>query len=199
MSMNEWLVVGLGNPGKEYEKTRHNVGRMVVDLLRVENLFSEWSKNSLAKAQESRGVYKNSAVRILMPETYMNLSGESIRLFVKSPDDAARLIVVHDDVDLPFGRIKISFDSGAGGHHGVESIIAHATTKGFVRVRVGICPIDDEGVAKKSLDPDFVVKEFSPKEKELLGEVIQKAMRAVLNILEKGTEEAMNECNGTIS
>lgn len=197
--MNEWFVVGLGNPGREYEKTRHNVGRMVVDLVRTENSFSEWSKNSLAKAQESRGTYKGHSVRLLMPETYMNLSGESIRLFVKSPDDAARLIVVHDDVDLSFGRIKISFDSGAGGHHGVESIIAHATTKGFVRVRVGICPVDESGVAKKSLDSDFVVKEFSSTEKEILHGVIQKAMQAVLSILEKGTEEAMNECNGNLS
>lgn len=197
--MNEWLIVGLGNPGKKYEKTRHNIGRMVVELFRVRNLFGEWSNNGLAKAQESRGSLKGSQVRLLMPETYMNLSGESIRLFVKSPDDAARLVVVHDEVDLPFGRIKISFDSGAGGHHGVESIIAHTSTKGFVRVRVGICPVDEQGMAKKSSDPDFVVKEFSTNEKEILDDVIQRAMQAVLKIVDKGTEEAMNEFNGTAS
>jgi PTH1 family peptidyl-tRNA hydrolase len=194
--MNEWLIVGLGNPGKEYEETRHNVGRMTVDLFRAAHGFSEWSKNGLAKAQEARGMYEGEPVRLLMPETYMNLSGESIRVFVKSPADAARLIVVHDDIDLPLGRIKISVDSGSGGHHGVESIIVHVMTKGFIRVRVGICPVDETGKLQKPDNPDFVVKKFLAEEEVVQRNSIEKAKTAIEKILKSGVEAAMSEFNG---
>lgn len=196
--MSEWIIIGLGNPGEKYVGTRHNVGFAVVDEFKKEHDFSEWSKNGLAKAFESRGMVSGAAVRLLKPETYMNLSGEAARMFLKSPEDAAQLIVVHDDVDLPQGRMRISADSGSGGHHGVESIIAHVGTKEFTRVRVGISPIDESGNVRKSDDPDFVIKGFSPKEMEVIEPVISRAVKALEKILIEGREAAMNEFNQNV-
>jgi PTH1 family peptidyl-tRNA hydrolase len=182
--MKEWLIVGLGNPGAEYELTRHNAGRVVVEAFHAVRNFSEWKRNGLADAVEAKEISGGTVLRLVIPQRYMNLSGEVLPVWIKTADDAARLIVVHDDIDIPLGQVKVSFDSGAGGHHGVESIIAHAHTQAFHRVRIGIAPKNEKGEAIKPLMPvaDFVIGKFSPDEQKEIDAVIPKAIVAIESV-----------------
>ncbi len=193
--MNEWIIVGLGNPGDEYVNTRHNVGRAVVDAIVREQHFAPLKKNNVARAREIKAQWNGVLVRLVQPDTYMNISGESVRFFLTESKDFERLIVVHDDMDLPLGRMKISFDSGAGGHHGVESVIAHVKSQAFTRVRIGISPTNAAGLLKKERDPNFVIQLFTTEEQLLVDEVIGIAVRAIEAIIFQGRDIAMNEWN----
>lgn len=193
--MDEWIIVGLGNPGDEYVGTRHNVGRAIIDAIVHEQHFSPLKKNNIARARETKGQWNGVSVRLVQPDTYMNISGESVRFFLTEGEAFERLIVVHDDMDLPLGRMKISFDSGAGGHHGVESVIAHVKSQAFTRVRIGISPTDAAGLLKKERDPNFVIQPFTAQEQPLLDEAMRMAQRAIEAIIFQGRDVAMNEWN----
>ena len=124
-----WIIAGLGNPGEEFLNTRHNTGRMAVEFFAKQMKFGEWKEDTKAKAQVNRGMIGKTLAVLVAPDTFMNKSGSAIGKFVKSPKAAERLIVVYDDLDLPLGKMKLSFDRGSGGHKGIESIMRAVKTK----------------------------------------------------------------------
>lgn len=172
----KYLVVGLGNPGKEYEKTRHNLGFLVMNAL-IKKLDA-----SKVNTQVQAGFWKawihNNQTEILLiePATYMNKSGQAVSPFLKLnhiPEKHLKehLIVIHDDLDLPLGKIRISQNASAGGHNGVKSIIEALGTKDFTRVRIGIGrPVVDQPI------DEYVLSRFSAEEKKLLPDIIDKAI-----------------------
>src|SRR5581483_735293 len=123
-----WIIVGLGNQGEEYANTRHNTGRMALEYFVKAKNFSDWKEDAKAKAQISRGAIGKMLAVLIAPDTFMNKSGNSVLKFVKSIKAAERMIVVYDDLDLPIGKIKLSYDRGSGGHKGVESIMRAVKT-----------------------------------------------------------------------
>lgn len=168
-----FLIIGLGNPGKKYENTRHNVGSRVIDELK---LF-DFENVILAK-----------------PKTFMNKSGKAVKNLLKTyhlkPNG---LIIIHDDIDLPLGKIRIAKNRGAAGHKGVKSIIKELRTKNFIRFRVGIKPKSCI-LNSKSLDK-FVLQKFNKEEKKVIDEVIKKTTEAIEMVLKEGVEKAMNKFN----
>lgn len=184
-----WLVAGLGNPGRRYEYTRHNVGFRVIDCL------SRGSEIPLSKkgffAKWGKGLWVNEEVIIAKPQTYMNLSGESISRLIKFfRIDPAQLIVIHDDLDLDFGLIRIREKGGDGGHKGVRSIIEHVGSGEFIRVRLGIGRPDN-----KEDGTDYVLSRFDMNQRETLRVQMEQASEAVRTIITEGTAKAMNQFN----
>ena len=170
-----FLVVGLGNPGKQYERTRHNVGFMVVGAFAIA-LGLDWKFNKRANAD----IAKNKDIELVKPQTFMNNSGVSIQSILRSyklQANSYNLVVVHDDIDLALGTIRMSHNASSGGHNGVQSIIAHLGTKEFWRLRIGIRPRimnNEELKMKNNIDtPTFVLKPFSKTEQKNLDELIQ--------------------------
>lgn len=185
-----FAIIGLGNPGKKYEQTRHNLGRMA-----VESFGGDWSTDTMAHARVAAGQIRGQSVALVLPETFMNKSGESARHFVPARVAADNLIVVYDDLALPFGEVKVSFGKGSGGHNGVQNIIDQVRTKDFVRVRLGIAPTGIIGKFFKRSNLEFVLKPFSSKEREELPHVQTKAREAIESIVRDGYQKAMNEVN----
>lgn len=194
-----FIVAGLGNPGEEYVHTRHNIGRMVVDAFINTYDFPELEANKSLKTLISEGKLKKEKVVLVEPETFMNKSGETVGKLVKSKKAAENLIVVHDDLDLPIGRLKVSFNKSSGGHRGVESVIKAVKTEGFVRIRVGITPATASGKLKKpqgdKLIGDFIVADFKKAEADELKKVVKRAVQAIEMIILEGREKAMGEFN----
>jgi PTH1 family peptidyl-tRNA hydrolase len=184
------LVVGLGNPGADYQHTRHNVGADVITLLADRHGGSlKQSKERAMVAEVRMGDHR---VALALPQTYMNLSGESVGLLVKRHGitDAERVVVVHDELDLPLGRVKVKRGGGLAGHNGLRSIKAHLHTDEFLRVRIGIGkpPSKDQGV-------DHVLRRPSKSERVELEIAVQEAADAVEAILADGVDAAMNRYN----
>ena len=144
-----FIVVGLGNPGEEYEKTRHNIGRIILDYYAKRNKFNEWLEDGKLKALTSDGKIEKSKVKLIKPETFMNKSGLSIKSLILNKKKAEKLVVIYDDLDLALGEIKISWSKGTGGHKGLESIVKTIKTKEFIRLRIGITPTTPKGKLKK--------------------------------------------------
>lgn len=177
------LIVGLGNPGKEYAKTRHNVGFMILDALQKQPQPIEWSNWEVSKkfnAEVSTGNYKNDKVILLKPLTFMNESGLAVQLamhFYKLKADD--VIVVHDDKDIPLGDAKVQIDRGHAGHNGVRSIIDHTGTQNFTRVRVGIA-----NAKKTTTDTaDFVLSKFGLLERRIVDKVIDETIKKIFSLL----------------
>ncbi len=182
------VVVGLGNPGSEYNKTRHNVGREIVRRFGIASFSTnDWSFSRKLNALTVDGFAYGYHLYLMLPETFMNLSGRSVKSLVRQLA-VPEIIVVHDDLDLPIGEIKISFGRSAGGHKGVDSIIKELGTSDFARVRVGI----GRPVVSGS---DYVLAKFSPAETLLMEETYQKAGLVLEAIITTGCERAMNEFN----
>lgn len=183
------LIVGLGNPGKQYDKTRHNIGFEVVDKL------SEKLNIPLDRAK-FQGIYGvghvgGEKVFLLKPLTYMNLSGESIRAMIDFYQiDDEELVVIYDDLDLPVGKIRLRQKGSAGGHNGIKSTIAHLGTQEFNRIRVGI----DRPPSGMKV-PDYVLGRFTKEEQEMMGEVIQRCADACDDWITKPFLQIMNEYN----
>lgn len=173
------VIVGLGNPGAEYAKTRHNTGARVLQAFREKN--------------------QNKKLILLSPTTFMNRSGAAAAKVVKSKRAAANLVVIHDDLDLPLGSFKISFGRGSGGHKGVDSIIKKLKTRDFIRLRVGIAPATPAGKMKKPLGEkavvDFILGRCTPKEEAKLKKLMPKLVEAIDAILTAGLPAAMNRFN----
>lgn len=195
----QYLIVGLGNPGEEYAETRHNVGRMMLEEFRKKYDFPVWEKDKTLKALVSKGAWKKDKLVLLEPDNFMNVSGKSVVSLVKNVKDAERTIVVYDDLDLPLGTIKISFNRSSGGHKGVESIIKALKTPAFVRVRVGICPTTPSGKPRKPKGEnailDFIVGPFKKPEQEILKKTAKKVVAVLETILSEGRIKAMGEVN----
>ena len=190
------LIVGLGNPGKKYEKTRHNIGFQIVDVL-AEN--EKWNKSKKANCFYIKKQIKNKEVELIKPLTFMNNSGRSVRYAQKKHNiPVEKIIVIHDDVDLPVGIIRISKDSSSAGHKGVQSIINHLKTKDFTRLRIGINQNNNLTIKqfnKKISTERFVLQKFSKDEKKAVSQTIELCVQAIYTILQKGTSKAMNEYN----
>ncbi|GAP06748.1 peptidyl-tRNA hydrolase [Anaerolinea thermolimosa] len=185
-----YLIVGLGNPGREYQFNRHNIGFLLIDRLCRELLTTPGmvqSKAIIAKAQ-----FAGKKIILAKPQTYMNLSGQSVSSlvrFYKIPND--HLLVAHDDLDLPLGTIRLRPGGGSGGQKGVSSIIQQLGTQDFPRLRIGI------GRPPGRMDAAaYVLQDFNQEEREILPEVLDRAAKAALVFIENGLETAMNQFNG---
>jgi peptidyl-tRNA hydrolase, PTH1 family len=194
-----WIIAGLGNPGEEYVNTRHNTGRMALEFFAKQYKFGEWKEDKKAKAQVDRGMIGKTLAVLVAPDTFMNKSGSAIAKFVKSQKAAERLIVVYDDLDLPLGTVKLSFDRGSGGHKGIESIMRAVKTKKFVRVRVGVSPSTASGAIRKpegeKVVVNFILTRFKPHEMEELKRIFKKVSEAIETTVVDGREIAMNRLN----
>src|SRR3989338_11324347 len=167
-----FLIVGLGNPGKEYEKTRHNIGRIVLDDFAKSVDFPEFDDSKKYKALISEGKLGNKKVLLLEPETFMNLSGKPVALAVKENNILVEnIVVIYDDLDLGLGDFKISFGRGSGGHKGIESIIKSLKTKDFIRIRVGISPLTITGKIRKPKGLDFIMKNVGKSDLEKIKKI----------------------------
>ena len=186
------LVVGLGNPGAEYDGSRHNVGFEVVELLASRHGGSLRKGKEKAKADEVR--IGSHRVALAEPQTYMNLSGESVAPLVRryGIEDLHRLVVVHDELDLPLGRMKVKVGGGLAGHNGLRSIKAHLHDDDFVRIRLGVGkpPAKEHGA-------DHVLKKVGKAERKVLVEIVELAADAVELLLTDGAEAAMARYNAT--
>lgn len=192
-------VIGLGNPGEEYRDTRHNIGWLTLSAFAECHEFSSFTQSSRYIALISEGEIGGMAVSIVLPTGYMNNSGVSVARHVKERGSIENIIVVHDDVDLAFGVVRISYDRGAGGHNGVQSIIDACGTKRFARVRVGIAQKNFFGVLQRPSGEAlsaFVLGKFTKSEHGQLKEVGKKVDTALMLFIEKGMEHAMREVNG---
>lgn len=187
-----WLIVGLGNPGKDYERTRHNVGFRVLDLLSAKL----GCKVDKAKFQGLYGqtTYAGKKLYLLKPLTYMNLSGRSVlqmSAYFKIPPQ--RIIVLFDDISLEPGRLRIRADGSAGGHNGIKSIISELGCQDFPRVKIGVGakPHEQQDLA------DWVLSAFSANEEKLLTSALERGAEAALCIIDRGVPEAANRYNGS--
>jgi len=197
----KYTIIGLGNPGGEYKNTRHNVGRIILEKFANTNAdsFSSWEESGKLKALYSKGKIGKNNVELLMPETFMNNSGVSVKKIITSSKKAENLVVIYDDLDLGFGDFKVSFNRGSGGHKGLESIIKNIKTKGFIRVRVGISPVTPKGKIRKPKGEkkvlDWVMKDFKKIEMEILKKISKKTNEAIEIIIKDGRVKAMNKFN----
>lgn len=186
-----WIIVGLGNPGGEYAKTRHNAGRIVLEQFRKKYDFPDWEYKKTYDALASKGEIEGHEVLLLEPETFMNASGESLTTLVKSPEQAAQLIVIHDDADLPVGSWRSARDRGPGGQNGVVSIIATIKTRDFYRFRIGIAPELPPGAPHRKAG-EYVLEKFTPDElTKVKSRSVQVAERIVF-LITRGHEEFKN-------
>ncbi|HET8581286.1 MAG TPA: aminoacyl-tRNA hydrolase [Candidatus Paceibacterota bacterium] len=194
-----YVIVGLGNPGEEYARTRHNAGRMAVMHFAASAGAGEWKKNAKANAQVATLASDAGKAVLVLPDTFMNKSGSAVAAFVKNVKAAKQLVVVYDDLDLPLGKIKLAFGRGSGGHKGVESIMRAVKTKDFIRIRIGVSKKSPKGVAKKVHGEDevieYVLGAFRKPEQEQLDAVFETVDRALTAILLDGHEAAMNRFN----
>jgi len=181
-----FLIVGLGNPGTEYARTRHNLGFMLVDKLAADAAANV--RRSECQSFVGSGLIENQRVKLAKPQTFMNLSGDAVSCLIsKSELDAAELIVISDDLALPFGSIRLRQRGSAGGHNGLKSIIGALGTNEFIRLRIGIQPDHPINEAK-----NFVLNEFTKTEKESLAEILEHAAEAVRSVLRDGVAKAMS-------
>jgi PTH1 family peptidyl-tRNA hydrolase len=190
MDKNTFLIVGLGNPGKEFNLTRHNVGFLLLDELQKEG-FSNWQKKEKLQGEISEGTVAGKKIILLKPQTFMNNSGQSVKKtisFYQIPID--NLWVVNDDMDLPFSLIRLGQDRGSAGHKGVESIIQHLKTKEFVRFRIGIKPKREVRKVEK-----FVLDKFNLIERRKIEKIKEEFISAIHVSIEDGIQKAMNDFN----
>lgn len=187
-----FLLIGLGNPGREYKDTRHNIGFMLIDQL-AERIGARGMKVQ-SKAIITSGLYEERKLILAKPQTYMNLSGQSVQgllHFYKIPLE--NLLVAHDDLDIPYGTIRIRPSGGPGGQRGMANTIELLGTKDFPRLRLGI------GRPPGRMDPkDYVLQNFSKDELKLMPELLSRAADAALEFVMKGLNAAMNKYNGEI-
>ncbi|MGE5297814.1 MAG: aminoacyl-tRNA hydrolase [Acidobacteriaceae bacterium] len=178
-----YLIVGLGNPGKQYENTRHNLGFRVLDLL-TDN--TEWENK-----YQSLFIKTEDAI-LLKPQTFMNLSGKAVKEVSKYYPDA-KLVVVHDELDLPLGTVKLMKDLSSAGHNGIKSIIEELNTQDFIRLRLGIANPELKGQVPAE---DFVLQKFDKSEESLVTESLERAKDIVDSLLRDGFELTQSKYNG---
>ncbi len=194
-----WVLVGLGNPGEEYASTRHNTGRMALEYFAQANDFGDFREDKKMKAHVASGMVGKTAVVLVAPDTFMNKSGSALTKYVKSVKAAERMVVVYDDLDLPLGKMKLSFNRGSGGHKGVESIQRAVKTKKFTRVRIGVSPRAAGGALRKPSGEkeivNFILTKFRANELAELKIVFKKVAQALEAAVLEGPERAMNKFN----
>lgn len=184
------LIVGLGNPGIKYKKTRHNVGFRVIDEIAANFQFQPYEKQQAAaifnfqpifNAQISKGIFKRQKIILAKPRTYMNNSGQAVKSLTKNYKlKTKNLLVIHDDLDLALGKFKLQKGRGSAGHKGVQSIIDALGTKDFWRLRIGIKPVDNEQQTMNNVEK-FVLGKFTKKEEKIIQKTIKEALK-ILNL-----------------
>jgi PTH1 family peptidyl-tRNA hydrolase len=187
--MNTFLIVGLGNPGRKYKETRHNIGFKVIE--EISRILAVLLKEKKFKNNFGKGMYEGNKIVLVQPQTFMNLSGTAVyqlmNYFKISP---LELVVISDDFALPLGKIRIRKNGSAGGHNGLTSIISEIKTQEFCRVRIGI------DVPSENIDPaKYVLEKFSSAEKKEINGAVKKAAEVILFIITDGVEKAMNKFN----
>ena len=186
----DWLIVGLGNPGQKYGRTRHNMGFLTVDLM-AEKQGVKLNKVKF-KAAFNIMNFADAKCLVMKPQTYMNLSGEAVReavQFYKIPAD--HVLVIYDDISLPVGKLRVRPTGSAGGHNGIKNIIAHLGTQDFPRVKIGVGAPEGGGAEMV----DWVIGAPSQAERKVLVESFEKAIQAAACIIEHGCQQAMNDFN----
>jgi PTH1 family peptidyl-tRNA hydrolase len=186
------LIIGLGNPGKEYAKNRHNAGFQCLDYFarrhRIELKERRWHERSM-RARFGTGDIDGTAVVLAKPTTFMNLSGQAVwQLMHRFKADLADIIVICDDMDLPLGKIRIRQQGGSGGHKGIASIISSAGSDAFIRIRVGIGRPDNDEIS-------FVLSNFPTEDKQVIDKAVAQVADIIDCILHEGIEAAMNQYN----
>jgi PTH1 family peptidyl-tRNA hydrolase len=193
------IIVGLGNPGEKYVNTRHNTGRIFVEDFGDYAKFPDFVNSSKYTALISEGKVGKEKVMLVLPETFMNKSGGSLKSLVKTKKAAESVIVVYDDMDLPLGTMRIAFGRGSGGHNGVESIIKTLKTKDFLRIRVGVSPSTPGGKIRKPKGDkaiiDFLMGDFKKPELEKLKKEAKVVRKIIETLITDGRAQAMNEFN----
>jgi PTH1 family peptidyl-tRNA hydrolase len=204
------IIIGLGNPGTEYEGTRHNAGREAVMKFAKKLELGDFELDKKKKALITNGKVAKSSVTLVLPETFMNKSGEAAGKIVKGAkkmkDSQGKsfkafpeLIVVHDDLDIPLGKAKMSWNKSSGGHKGVQSVIKALGTEGFFRIRIGITPANAKGVLKKpdhdTITDSFIVGEFKEKEAGEFRSTLKKVVDCLEMAATESPERAMSEYN----
>lgn len=187
-----WTIVGLGNPGEEYEKTRHNIGRDLVQAIFKKEGIDVWKLDKKLRALTTKGSLFGKSVVGILPETFMNNSGGSLKPVIDSKRKLENLVVIHDDLDMPLGRVKFSYGSGSGGHRGVESVQKALKSKEFVRIKIGISPSTSSGKIRKPDSEkvgDFVIGKFKKGDDDTLKK-IKKTVAEALEILVNDGREA---------
>lgn len=203
------LIVGLGNPGKEYEKNRHNAGRIILQYIAKANDFSDWKNDMKLKALRSKGEIEKPArlnsrsggekFDFIIPETFMNNSGLAVAPLIDSKKKLEKLVVIYDDLDLPMGTLKISFNKSSGGHNGLESVIRKVKSQEFVRIRIGVSPATPTGKIKKPKGEASVLKfllgDFKEDELKTLKKLSKEISDIINMISAEGKDKAMTIYN----
>jgi peptidyl-tRNA hydrolase, PTH1 family len=190
---NVFLIVGLGNPGADYAQTRHNAGFLLVEKLAAK-CKCDWTNERKFHARIAKAERDGKKVLLCEPQTFVNLSGETISAlkdFYQLP--LKQILIVVDDADLPLGEIRLRASGSSGGHHGLESIEQHLASREFARLRIGIGRKDSARAIT-----NYVLGKFDPNESELLEKVLDRAANQVESWLEAGIEKAMNQFNGVV-
>ncbi len=189
LEKDKWIIIGLGNPGEQYNQTRHNVGFMAINhLCRLHNIKLDQNK---CQARIGEGEIQEKTVVLAKPTTFMNLSGKSVaELCKRYRVSSSQIIVIHDDVNLPAGKIRVRPQGSSGGHNGIQSIIACLGTKEWTRVRLGIgSPTEGTDMA------EFVLSRFEKEEMVVMNQSIELTAMVVGTIISEGVESAMNKYN----
>ena len=183
------IIVGLGNPGAQYANTPHSVGFEAVDAIAA-SIGVTWEEKRQFKCLMAKGVFAGLPVMLVKPQTYMNLSGESVAPVVKYHNaTAADLLVIQDDIDLPVGRMRVRKNGSCGGHNGIRNIIERLGTPEFARLKLGVGKDRSDVIA-------HVLGKFDPSTRRIMDEVVSEAVNAAALIVKNGPDRAMNACNG---
>lgn len=203
------LIIGLGNPGKEYEGTRHNSGRESVFYFAKKQEFPDFELNKKALALVAESKIGKERVMLVLPETFMNKSGSAVGKLIKPQKtrqkhshlggsavgrEMKNVVVIHDDIDILLGKIKISYGKNSGGHKGVESVMRALKTKNFIRIRIGICPVSGRKPDHKE-QMKFIVGKWKPTERTLIKKSFARTAQALETIITNSLERAMSEAN----
>ena len=194
----KYIIVGLGNPGEEYDNTRHNTGRIILGIVQKE-FGDNFIYNKKLNSQIGEGKIGKEKLTMVCPDTFMNNSGKAIAPLVKSVKAAGKLIVIYDDFNLPLGRIRISFNRSSGGHNGIESIIKAVKTEAFLRIRIGTAPENAKGNARTPHGDEkiekFILGKFKDEELKVLNNVGKTVCEALETIVRDGKDKAMSIFN----
>lgn len=191
------IVIGLGNPGEKYERTRHNAGRFVLECISKKN-NSEFEYDGFLDAKVATVEYQKKVHTIVLPETYMNDSGKTARALQKKGIDKKNIVIVYDDLDIPLGSLKVSFARSSGGHNGVQSII-QVLGIDCIRIRIGIAPVDETGaLAKRTPEhkgQNYVMAPLTTREQNVLEDLSLTIFKCINSIEEEGLQKAMTIFN----
>lgn len=193
------LIVGLGNRGDEYAKTRHNSGRIILEYIAKAQDFSDWKNDMKTKSLRAKGEIDGEKFEFMLPETFMNNSGNAVAGVIDGPKKLKNLAIVYDDIDLPIGSLKISFNRSSGGHNGLESVIKRVKSREFVRIRIGVSPHTPTGKLRKPSGEQAILKfllgTFKDDEFKELKKLSKKITEILVCLSAEGKDKAMSLYN----